>query len=110
MGAIVVGTEFHRPVQFSEGALHVTELQICLAELEMRLRESVVDLCGVRILDRGLAVLALSEIFLPAVKILLLADVRVARTPGQQGEQKRTEKQQARGTRRAHGISPVKST
>src|SRR5215468_379588 len=110
MGAIIVRIELHRSVQLLEGALHVPELQICLTELEMRLCISAVDLGGVRILDCSLAVLALCEIFFSAVEVLLLADIRVARTPGQQDEQKRTEKQQTRGTGTAHCISPVKAT
>src|SRR5215469_3483196 len=109
MGTIVVGSEFYGPIQFLESALHVSQLQVRLAQLVVRLCEPAVELRGIRILDRGLAVFRLREVFFSTIKILLLAHVRVARTPSPKRNQKRTDHQQTASTGTAHNVSPKKS-
>src|ERR1700758_2575132 len=61
-----------------------------------------IDLHRVQILNDGLAVLAFGKILLPAVEILLLANVRVAGAAREQGGNDAAGKQQPNGYRTTH--------
>ena len=86
--AIVVGSEFDRAGQLLEGAVRVAQFQIRLTQLVMRLSKARVDLNGVGILNCRFTILAGGEIFLAAVEVLLLANVRIAGARGKQGDQR----------------------
>ena len=85
-GAVIIGSKFNGAVQFLKCATGVAQLEKGLAELVVGLGKAGVNLNGVGILNYRFAVLALGEIALAALKILLLAHIGIARTAGEESE------------------------
>ena len=76
----------------------------------MGLGEARINLHGIGILDRGLAVLAFVEVFSAALEIFLFANVGIARASGGEKRDQKAGQQQADGNKTAHRVSPVAST
>ncbi len=101
-GTIVIGGQINGASQFLEGAVGVSQLEVRLAKLIVRLGEARIELEGVAVLDFRLAVLAIGEVLFTTVEVFLLADAGIARTAGQGSEEKRASHQHTDGNGATH--------
>src|ERR1700680_611142 len=94
MRGIVVGSQLDSAGKFLVGTIEVSNLEIGFRELIVGLDETGIDLHGIGKLNCRLAVLALVEIALAALKILLFAHIGITRAAREQSSGERTDKQQ----------------
>src|SRR5882762_4188993 len=94
MRGIVVGSQLDSAGKFLVGTIEVSKLEIGFRELIVGLRETGIALHGIGKLNGRLAVLALAEIALAALKILLFAHIGITRAAREQSSGERTDKQQ----------------
>ena len=94
MRGVVVGSQLDNSGKFLVGTIEVSKLEIGFPELIVGLGETGIDLHSIGKLNGRLAVLALAEIALAALKVLLFAHIGITRAAREQSSGKRTNKQQ----------------
>src|SRR5258708_2708751 len=94
MRGIIVRSRLDSAGKFLVGTIEVSKLEIGFRELIVGLRETGIALHSIGKLNGRLAVLALGEIALAALKILLFAHIGITRAAREQSSGERTHKQQ----------------
>src|SRR4029077_11071873 len=102
MRGIVVGSQLDSAGKFLVGTIEVSKLEGGFRELIVGLREAGIDMHGVGELNGRLAVLALGEIALSALKVLLFANIGITRATREQSSGERTDQQQADNRETTH--------
>src|ERR1700739_4223233 len=102
---IIVGSQVHRSRKLRVRLVVLLQLQVDFAQLVMRLGKARIHLQGIGILNGRFPQLALIAVPVAALQKLLLAHIRIARTPGKHAGDKNPNHYQAERNRTAHVFS-----